>query len=101
MHTELFYNKKHCKAFVVIGFCKNFEDIQLEISLFETYKKIKLPVNYVEFRVIDLYKYAGMVVVAFPLHPVKVFQDTEWVELTKDNAHLLKPRQYRIETNFI
>lgn len=98
MYVDLFYNKKHCKAFAILGHCKNFDTIMLEIGLFEIHTKIKLPVNDVEFRVIDMYKYAGMVVVGFPLHPAMVLGKPEWIELTKENAHLLKPRQYKIET---
>ena len=98
MHVDLYYNKKHCKAFVILGHCKDFNEIMHYVQLFEIHKKIQLPVNDVEFKIIDLYQYKGMVVVAFPLHPTVVFQDSEWIELTKENAHLLKPRIYKSET---
>lgn len=94
MHVDLFYNKKHCKAFVVLGHCKDFDEIMHYVQLFEVHKKIKLPVNDVEFRVIDQRTYRGMVVVAFPLHPAVTYADPEWIELTTENAHLLKPRVY-------
>lgn len=99
MHVDLFYNKKHCKAFVILGHCKDFEEIMHYVQLFEIHKKIKLPVNDVQFKIIDEYKYRGMVVVAFPLHPAMVFGDNEWIDLSLENAHLLKPCQYKLETH--
>lgn len=99
MHIAKYYNKPHCKAFVILGYCSSFNQIILEVELFELHEKIKLPINDVEFRIIDEYKYANMVVVAFPLHPSIPFAQGDWIELTKENAELLRPRKYRIETN--
>lgn len=98
MHQALFYNKRHKKAFVVLGYCKDFNQTIMEIELFETYSKIKLPKNDVEFKIIDKHQFEGMTVVAFPLHPSITFDKPEWETLTPDNAHLLIPRKYEIDS---
>jgi len=94
MHRDLFYNRSHSKAFVVLGHCKDFNEIMHYIQLFEVHKKITLPSNDIEFRIIDEYEYQGMVVVAFPLSPKLIENDHEWIELTAENKKRLAPRKY-------
>ena len=98
MHVDLFYNKKHKKAFVILGHCKDFDHIIHQVQLFEIHTKIKLPKNDVVFKVIDKYKYENMVMVVFPMSSQLLFNDPQWIDQTAENKHLLKPREYKIET---
>lgn len=96
MYIEKFYSKRHQKAYVVLGFCKRADDVIFELQLFENGTGITIPA---EITVVEIaeYKYAGMVVVKFYLHPVEVFDKKggEWriLDDEPDAVKLLKPKQ--------
>lgn len=97
MHIARYYEKKSGFAFVVLGFCKTFSDIQFELDLFETHTGIKIgyPITLEE---VAEYDYQGMIVVKFKMHPVEALIDKkggEWEILTKDNVKYLTPKKYR------
>lgn len=94
-HVDLYYHQGDKQAFVILGHCKDFEEIMHYVNLFEVQTGTKLPNYNVVFRVIDLYKYKGMVVVKFPLSPKMIENNPEWIFLTSDNAYLLAPRNYK------
>lgn len=96
MYVEKFYSAKACHAFVVLGHCKEFKDVALEIALFEEVTKIDVP-SQITTVTVEKGPYQNMTALKFPLHPVEVFEKKggEWIviEDTPGAADLLRPKK--------
>lgn len=100
MHSDLFYNLKHCVCFAVLPGCDKLDTLVLEIKLLETYLKIT-PITVFEHRRIGEGPYWGHSVLKFGLHPSVVVGNDDFTELTAENAKLITPEKYKLcETDY-
>lgn len=97
MHTELFYHKGTCTAYAVLPGCDDRGILEMEIQLLENNLGLEAgSVVCYEHRRIAEGPYWGHSVLKFGLHPSELIGSTEWQEITKENAKILRPEPYKL-----
>lgn len=92
MHIAKIYSKRHKCAFVVLGHCGSFDQVMLEIDLFQEVTKIRLP-NRIKCEEISKMEWQNMTVVKFDLNPATIFEHGgygDWLMLDDDPGLLEK-----------
>lgn len=95
MHTDLFYHKNSCTAFAVLPSCDKKESLLLEIELLENHFDIE-PIIVFEHKKIGEGRYWGHSILKFRLHPDALLGNTDYIELTAENAKDLAPEPMKI-----
>lgn len=72
MYLEKIYSKEHQLAFVVLGHCKNANEVIQELDLFMLQTGIKLPAK-INTELIAKLEWQNMVLLKFELHPAAIF----------------------------